>query len=610
MAYSNCLVDYPEGCTKVTKKKVNGALYVYYEYGRFYKKDTKHSQPQRHTIGKISDEYPDKMYPNERYFKYFSGDAEPVLHDVETDVPSPSITELDSSDTQKEADNTFHTVLRPTEVSRSCCISVGAFIAIQKIIKDYSLDAILKDCIGDDTYAGLFLDYAVYEIICQSNVAQHFPSYAYRHPLFTPSMKIYSDSSLGIMFETLTANDRQEFLNKWNKSRNTHERIYISYDSTNRHSKAGDIQLTEYGHPKDGDKNTPVINQGMAFDCEYKEPLWYTTYPGSIVDVNTLIYTVDTAKSYGYKNLGFILDRGFFSKQNLFYMDENAFSFIIMAKGKTSFLHTLTEEAMGTFELDRRFLIPKYRVMGTTIIRKLFPDDSRDRFRYIHVYYNELKAAAERDRLEDDLCKWTFELSKCIGKRVDRKNLSSYERYFILNYDTNNCLKSYDVNNEAVDDDKFWMGYFTIVSSEKMTAEEALITYKGRDHSEKLFLIDKSFLGNDCYRVESRSSMETKEWIGFTAEIIRNKIFNCLMSGGEKDFTNKTKVSVPDCIDELEKYEIVQQLNGVFHVDHPLTRRQKDLFKMLNLSPNEVETEAANICKIMSSLASNAVCSL
>ena len=38
--------------------------------------------------------------------------------------------------------------------------------------------------------------------------------------------------------------------------------------------------------------------------------------------------------------------------------------------------------------------------------------------------------------------------------------------------------------------------YFCIVTSEKMTAKEALEIYKGRDASEKLFLSDKTFLGN------------------------------------------------------------------------------------------------------------------
>ncbi len=610
MAYLDCLVDYPSNCTKVTKKEVNGTLYVYYEYGRFYKKETKHSQPQRHTIGKISDEYPDKMFPNERYYKYFSNDdmSSNTANIVEKE--SPVRTESEVSEVTEESTAKLYTALRPTEVERSCCISIGAFIAIQKIIKDYSLDTILKDCIGDETYAGLFLDYAAYEIICQSNVAQHFPSYAYRHPLFTPKMKIYSDSSLGIMFETLTANSRQEFLNKWNENRNTREKIYISYDSTNRHSMAGDIQLIEYGHAKDSNNKVPIINQGMAFDSKYKEPLWYTSYPGSIVDVNTLIYTVETAKSYGYRNIGFILDRGYFAKQNLFYMDENEYSFIIMAKGKAGFLHKLIEEAMGTFELDRRCLISRFRVMGTTIIRKLFPDDTRDRFRYVHVYFNELRAAAERDRMEDNLCKWTTELSKCIGKRIGRKNLSSYERYFELNYDKNNCLQSFEVNNEVVDEEKFWMGYFTIVTSAEMTAEEALVKYKGRDSSEKLFMIDKTFPGNECYHVDSQSSMETKEWIGFTAEIIRNRIYTCLISDDEKQYSNKNRISVPDCICELEKYEIVQQLNGTFHIDHTLTKRQRELFRMLNLSQNEVESEATKLCKIMTSLESDAAKSI
>lgn len=39
-------------------------------------------------------------------------------------------------------------------------------------------------------------------------------------------------------------------------------------------------------------------------------------------------------------------------------------------------------------------------------------------------------------------------------------------------------------------------GYFAIVTSEKMTAKEALELQKSRDASEKLFKGDKSYLGN------------------------------------------------------------------------------------------------------------------
>jgi hypothetical protein len=46
-------------------------------------------------------------------------------------------------------------------------------------------------------------------------------------------------------------------------------------------------------------------------------------------------------------------------------------------------------------------------------------------------------------------------------------------------------------------------GYFCIVTSEKITAEEALVLYKGRDVSEKLFSGDKTFLGGKSKRVQS-----------------------------------------------------------------------------------------------------------
>ena len=40
------------------------------------------------------------------------------------------------------------------------------------------------------------------------------------------------------------------FLNSWNETRNHREKIYISYDSTNKNCQAGDIEMVEFGHPK------------------------------------------------------------------------------------------------------------------------------------------------------------------------------------------------------------------------------------------------------------------------------------------------------------------------------------------------------------------------
>ena len=37
------------------------------------------------------------------------------------------------------------------------------------------------------------------------------------------------------------------FLDDWNKSRDHKDRIYISYDSTNKNCQSGDIDILEYG---------------------------------------------------------------------------------------------------------------------------------------------------------------------------------------------------------------------------------------------------------------------------------------------------------------------------------------------------------------------------
>ena len=43
------------------------------------------------------------------------------------------------------------------------------------------------------------------------------------------------------------------------------------------------------------------------------------------------------------------------------------------------------------------------------------------------------------------------------------------------------------------------MGYFAIITSDKMSAKEAIKLYKGRDASEKIFRADKSYLDEKSY---------------------------------------------------------------------------------------------------------------
>lgn len=162
----------------------------------------------------------------------------------------------------------------------------------------------------DERGTGLFLDLAAYSLITENNAGQYYPNYAYNHPLFTPNNKIYSDATVSDFINQISTDDSVRFQNEWNAVKSHREKIYISYDSTNKNCQAGDINLVEYGHAKD-DKGVPVFNYSIAYDTNNREPLFYEEYPGSIVDVSQLQCMLDKKQK-----ATFILCR-FYSRQRL-----------------------------------------------------------------------------------------------------------------------------------------------------------------------------------------------------------------------------------------------------------------------------------------------------
>ncbi|OUO95694.1 transposase, partial [Drancourtella sp. An210] len=175
--------------------------------------------------------------------------------------------------------------------SRSSCLRIGTFLVIRKLLKDSGISDLLSMYLKPKDL-GLFQDLAAYSIITENNAGQYYPDYAYNHPLFTEGMKIYSDSKVSDFLQSLTPEQSTGFLNEWNSARDHRQKIYISYDSTNKNCQAGDIEMAEYGNAKD-DKNLPVFNYSIAYDTNNREPLFYEKYPGSINDVSQFQFMLD-----------------------------------------------------------------------------------------------------------------------------------------------------------------------------------------------------------------------------------------------------------------------------------------------------------------------------
>jgi len=548
-------VEIPDMKGKIVEKKNNGVTYINYEYDRVYLPDRKYTIPKRTTIGKKNEDHPGMMYPNPNYIKYFP----------QAELPAEYAERAD----------------------RSSCIRVGSYMVIRKVILDYGLDKILLLALDNEKKMRLVLDLASYSVVTESNVAQYYPDYAYNHALFTERHRIYSDSTIGDFLDSLTIDESIEFQNRWNSTMSHRDKIYISYDSTNKNCQAGDVEFAEYGYAKE-DKSKPIINLSIAYDRNNSIPLFYEEYPGSINDATQFRYMVEKASGYGYKKCAFILDRGYFIPPNIRYLDEKGYDFLIMVKGMKSLVNGLVLENRNAFETNRRCAIPEYGAYGMTVETKVFLSDRKDR--YVHIYYSPSRCASERNSLEKDIEKYKRVLKKLEGKSVQPDK--TYERYFKLEYyhEGKKDMKFVCAleKRDAIEKELQLCGYFCIITSQQMDAKDALRIYKSRDESEKLFMADKTFLGGSSMRVHTQTALDSKIFIEFVALIIRNRIYRLLKDEMLRTEMKANYMTVPAAIRELEKIEMIRQVGDVYIPDHALTKTQKIILRAFGIDGGDV----------------------
>lgn len=555
--YLDFKVKIPSDSAGITRKKIKGTTYIYYSYEHNYSSEKGYTVPKSTSIGKCTDDESDLMYPNTNFLKFF---------------PSEELPETKGG------------------AHRSGCLRIGTYLVLRRIIAEYHLDEMIGNIIGKNS--GLFLDLAVYSIIAENNAGQYYPDYAFNHPLFTDRMKIYSDSKVSAFINSITGDQSRAFLDEWNEKQDHSQKIYISYDSTNKNCQAGDIDFVEYGHPKE-DTGAPVINYSVAYDRNNAKPLYYEDYPGSIVDVSQLQYMLEKAGGYGYENVGFILDRGYFSKENIHYMDKYGYEFVIMMKGMKELVKSLVLEVKGTFEEDRRYSIRDYKVSGITVKKQLYPSDEKER--YFHIFYNDRKRSSEHEAIEAKIDRMAECLHKHEGTKYEIKG-SGFAKYFdLIYYNKGKKDEKFMYGRELCDvinEEIRLCGYFVIITSEKMTAAQALELYKSRDASEKLFRGDKSYLGNKSFRVHTSESVHAKIFIEFVALIIRSRFYTCLKEQMQKN-GKKNYMTVPAAIRELEKIELIRQSDREYRMDYAVTATQKEILKAFNMTAANIRTQAS-----------------
>lgn len=273
-----------------------------------------------------------------------------------------------------------------------------------------------------------------------------------------------------------------------------------------------------------------------------------------------------------------------------------------MMKGMKSLAAETVLSKTGTFEKNRKYRIDEFHVSGITVKKRLFQSDKEER--YFHIYYSDHKAVSERDELEKNINKQARYLKKLEGSKMPVPE--SFGKYFDLIYwhegEEDQTFVTASERTDVTSRETELCGYFIIITSKKMTAKEALLLYKSRDASEKLFRGDKSYLGNKALRVYSGESAEAKIFIEFVALIIRNRIYRKMKEYMLENDVKRNYLDVPAAIRELEKIEMIRYSDCVYRLSHAVTAAQKTILKAFGLDEKYIRARARELSIQLESL--------
>lgn len=529
-------VDLPERTVTVRTKS---GTYVYLTQRVEYSSKLKCSRPKRIAIGKLNEK--GMLIPNQNYFDLYG-------KPVELDVPG----------------------------ERADTVSCGPFIVVDAIARKTQLMDVLESVFSEQW--DKILDLATYMMMTENNVMQYFEDYGYHHALFNESN--FTDSTIGRLFDNMNIKDMDLFIRAWVKM-HADKDIYISYDSTNMNCVAGNLELAEYGHAKDN-PDLPQVNMSLGYNQTGNKPLFYSLYPGSIIDNTECEKMVERAKYYECENMGFILDRGYFSIKNIRYFEKNGYDYILMTKGNARFVQEAVEECQAILRDGYTNYIEEHELYGMTLEKDLFGTGKTE---YVHVYYDGIQAEKDKITINGRYKKMDEIMEGKVQRKTQRKeDVKAYEGYYKVKFDDNGYLFAYQRKEKKIKEMVNKVGYFVIVTSKKMDAAEALSIYRDRDAVEKTFRMEKSYLGFDVFRVHGTEKLESKVFISFVALIIRNEIYQALKPMYKK---NRKENTVPKVIREYERLGITKLSDNKYHVRYSLTSRQKKILGAVGVTEKD-----------------------
>ena len=449
----------------------------------------------------------------------------------------------------------------------------------------YLLDAIgeklgivqdLRQCFPD-TYKQI-LSIAYYLVLEDCTPLYRFEKWGilHKHP-YDANITSQRSSEL---FASITEESKQRFFIHQGKRRLENE--FWAYDITTLSSYSETLKQVQYGYNKEHDR-LPQLNLALIFGQESNLPFYYRKLAGNIPDTKTVRRLLEDLDILGYSRVKLVMDRGFYSEDNITSLFQNHVKFLVSVKMSLAFVRKELDAIYETFRSFEHY--DENHELYCRTVRTTW-DYSQDRpykgdvihesrRLYIHYYYNIEKAAED----EKSFDRWLIALKQELesGKRIpDHEKF--YQQYFITRT-TPGRGTQVKVRDEVVSKAKRYYGFFALITNESMDAVTALELYRNKDVVEKAFGNLKERLNMRRALVSSEQSLDGKLFVQFVALIYLSYIKKQMQARGLfKDYT------LPGLLDKLDVIECFKQPGKSLRVGE-LLDKQKQLYYDLGVIP-------------------------
>ena len=357
------------------------------------------------------------------------------------------------------------------------------------------------------------------------------------------------------------------------------EREYLAYDTTSISSYSELIKQVKYGYNKDGER-LPQINLAMVFGEKSGLPVYYRLLPGNISDVSTLENMIADAAFLEFAKVKLVWDMGFFSAKNVNALYHAHYKFIgalrpdtTLARGSVEAVRDRLVHYANYLEDDDVYCISTMTTWDYVWNTRNGREERGKRRLYVHVYYNEQRAAAERSQFNHDL----RELKTAVqnGKATDAQ-MERAQRLLTFKSTPVRGTKV-DYNDEAIKQHTRDFGYFVLLSNEMKEGDKVLECYRNKDLVEKTFNNLKNRLDFKRTLVSSVENLEGKLFVEFVALIYIAYMHKVMKS--RNLYRNYSIQSLLDELDVIERFDYQGQRTRYGEI----TERQRKIYEAFGI---------------------------